>query len=241
TGMENIDVKRCKEKGIQCFNAPEGNRTAVAEHILGMLLGLFNNLYSANDEVRKGIWQRERNRGIQLDGKTIGIIGLGNTGSAFARKLKGFETEILVYDKYKENTQIDHVKNVDLQELQENSDIISFHVPLNKETEYYFNEEFLSAMNKEFYLINSSRGKIVNTKVLVKGLESGKIKGACLDVLEQEGSSFEKINREDTFLQKLLSFDNVILSPHIAGWSNESYKILSEVLADKIGGISNND
>lgn len=235
SGLENIDVEFAKSKGVKIFNSPEGNRTAVAEHAIGMLLSLFNNLKQGDEEVKNGIWKREENRGIEIEGKTIGIIGFGNTGMALAKRLSGFDCTILAYDKYKTNFGSATVKEVSLSEIQGEADIISFHVPYNDETYYYFDDSFLNSVKKKFFLVNTSRGKVVDTKAVIDGLKSKKILGACIDVLEFESSSFENINpgfkRSLNFLRNQ---ENVILSPHVAGWTVESYFKLSNVLADKI-------
>lgn len=235
-GMENIDVEAAEKKGIKCFNSPEGNRNAVGEHALGMLLALQNNLIRANTEVRQGIWKREANRGTELKGKTIGIIGFGNTGSAFAGKLQGMEMNILAYDKYKTNYAPNYVTETDLETLYNLCDIVSLHVPLTDETHFMVNEKFFSAFRKPIVLINTARGKVVSTRALVKALQSNHLAGACLDVLEYEAVSFEHLYREklpDDF-QYLTQHERVVLSPHIAGWSHESNINLSAVLAEKI-------
>jgi D-3-phosphoglycerate dehydrogenase len=236
SGLENIDTSFCKEQNIQCFNSPEGNRNAVAEHALGMLLSLFNNIVKSNQEIRLGIWDREGNRGEELDGKTVGIIGYGNNGAAFAKKLRGFDVKVMAYDKYKTGYGDHFVQECTLQAIQDQADVISFHIPQNKETVHFFNDEFLLNCQKSLFLLNLSRGKIVDTSALVKGLKSNKIKGACLDVLEYEKSSFESFfdqeHSED--FRYLLVSENVLLSPHVAGWTIESYFKLSNVLADKI-------
>lgn len=238
-GMENIDINYTEEVGIKCFNAPEGNRDAVAEQAIGMLLSLFNNLKKADAEVRKGIWKREENRGVELGGKTVGIIGYGNTGSAFAKKLSGFDVEILAYDKYKKDFSNEFVREVSLEELFENADIVSLHIPLTDETRFMVNTNFFSSFKKHIYLINTSRGKILKTSDLVESLENTKVIGACLDVLEFEGLSFEDLDSENLppEFKQLINKENVILSPHIAGWTHESNVKLSEVLAKKILNI----
>jgi len=235
-GMENIDIAYTESHGIKCFNAPEGNRDAVAEHAIGMLLSLFNNLNRADSEVRKGIWNREKNRGVELGGKTVGIIGYGNTGSAFARKLKGFNVEVIAYDKYKSDFSSEFVSEVSFEELSQRADIISLHIPLTTETRFMVNNNFFSSIKNNIYLINTSRGKIVKTSDLIDNLEKGKVIGACLDVLEFEGLSFENIENENLAIEfrLLMEKENVILSPHIAGWTYESNIKLSEVLAKKI-------
>lgn len=235
-GMENIDEEYCEKRNIQLINAPEGNRNAVGEHALGMLLALMNKLHTADQEVRKGIWDREGNRGIELDGKTVGIIGFGNNGSAFAKKLRGFDVKVMAYDKYKSDFGNDFVQEVELAELLKQADVISFHIPQNEETSYFANDSFFNNCKKNIYLLNLSRGKIVETKALVSALKSGKVIAAGLDVLEYEKASFEnffeqELNEDFRFL---LNAENVILSPHVGGWTNESYFKLSDVLADKI-------
>ena len=235
-GMENIDLEYCAKRNIQLFNAPEGNRNAVGEHALGMLLALMNNLVTADAEVRSGKWDREGNRGIELDGKTVGIIGFGNNGEAFAKKLRGFDVQILAYDKYKSNFGNEFVKESTLEELYANADVISFHIPQNEETLFWANDTFFESIQKPFFLLNLSRGKIVETKALLKAIENGKVLGAGLDVLEFEKASFENFfdgNMPEAF-QQLLASKKVILSPHVGGWTNESYFKLSAVLADKI-------
>ena len=235
-GMENIDVPYCEERGITLYNSPEGNRNAVAEHALGMLLSLMNKLNSADQEVRKGKWDREGNRGIELDGKTVGIIGYGNNGKAFAKKLRGFDVNVLAYDKYKQSFGSDFVKECTLQAILDQADVISFHIPQNKETLFFANEEFFSKIAKPIFLLNLSRGKIVETEALVKAIENGKVLGAGLDVLEYEKASFESFFEQELPLpfQYLLNSPKVILTPHVGGWTNESYFKLSNVLADKI-------
>ncbi|MDA7730355.1 2-hydroxyacid dehydrogenase [Salibacteraceae bacterium] len=235
-GLENIDVKYAESKGIKIFNSPEGNRDAVGEQALGMLLSLFQKLNHADAQVRKGIWDREGNRGIELKGKTVGIIGFGNMGKAFAQRLSGFECTVVAYDKYVSGFGNEHVKEVSLEELQEQSDVISFHTPLTDETHYYFNSNFIESCKKPFYLINTSRGKVIETKALVKGMEAGKIAGSCLDVLEYESSAFENNfqNNMPEPMQFLIQSDKVILSPHVAGWTIESYEKLSLFLLEKV-------
>lgn len=239
-GMENIDVPYCTERGITLYNSPEGNRNAVAEHALGMLLSLMNKLNSADQEVRKGKWDREGNRGIELDGKTVGIIGYGNNGKAFAKKLRGFDVNVLAYDKYKQSYGSDFVKECTLDAILDQADVISFHIPQNQETMFFANDAFFSKIVKPIFLLNLSRGKIVETKALVKAIESGKVLGAGLDVLEYEKTSFESFFEQELPLpfQYLLNSSKVILTPHVGGWTNESYFKLSDVLADKILGDS---
>lgn len=231
SGLENIDVEYAENKNIHCYNAAEGNRQAVAEHALGMLLSLFNNLNNADQEVREGKWERERNRGIELAGKTVGIIGYGNNGSAFAEVLKGFNVKILAYDKYLTN----YPQKSSMETINKEADIISLHVPLTDETTYLVDDNFIKRFVKNFYLINTARGKCVNTKNLVKALENKKIKGACLDVLEYEKTSFENLSKDGltSDMQYLMNAQNTILSPHIAGWTAESNVKIAEVLLNK--------
>ncbi len=234
SGMENIDVKKAEEKNITCINSPEGNSNSVAEHLTGMLLTLLNNLNKANNEVKKGIWYREENRGVELEGKTIGIIGYGNTGMAFAKCLRGFNVRILAYDKYKVGFRDDWVNESTINKIKQESDIISLHVPLTHETKYYVDDDFFNSLVKPIYLLNSSRGFCVNTNSLVNNLKIGKVLGACLDVLEYETTSFNKINTSSYEFNYLIRSNNVILSPHIAGWSKQSNKKNSKILAKKI-------
>ncbi len=235
-GLENIDCTKATDLGIQLFSAPEGNRQAVGEHSLGMLLALFNKLAIADAEVRAGKWQREANRGLELAGKTVGIIGYGNMGKAFAKCISGFNCTVLAYDNVKTNYSDEYVCESSLEEIQNKATILSFHTPYNKGTHHYLDCEFIAKMNKPFYVINTARGKVVRTESLVKGLQEETILGACLDVLEFEKASFENMfdTETPTSFQYLLDSKKVLLSPHIAGWTVESYFKLSEVLADKI-------
>ncbi len=235
-GMENIDVEYAESKGIKCLHAPEGNKDAVGEHALGMLFSLFNNLCRADKEVREGKWIREGNRGVELSGKTVGIIGYGNMGSAFAERLKGFGVKVLVYDKYKKDFGNDFIIECALQQLVDEADVISLHTPLTDETHYMINDVFINKFKKNIYIINTARGKCLNTADLVKNIRSGKVLGACLDVLEYEAISFENLdasNLPEPF-QYLIKSDKVILSPHIAGWTNESLEKIARVLVEKI-------
>jgi D-3-phosphoglycerate dehydrogenase len=235
-GLENIDVEFAKQKKITVINSPEGNRDAVGEHAIAMILNLFNKINFANSQVKSGIWDRNNNRGIEIGGKTIGIIGYGNTGSALAKKLSGFDVEILAYDKYKTNFSNEFVKESSLKEIYEKVDILSFHVPLTKETKQMFNTNFVSRFKKPFYLINTSRGEVVDAFSLVNDLKNNKIIGACLDVLEYEKLSFEDIYKNNNLQEfnYLINSDNVILTPHIAGWTHQSYYKISKIIADKI-------
>ena len=235
-GMENIELEYAKQKGIKCYNSPEGNRDAVGEHALGMLLSLFNKLCLANQEVKDGIWKREENRGLEIKGKTVGIVGFGNMGSAFAQRLSGFEAKIIAYDKYKSGFGNNYVTEVSLDELFLKSDIISLHVPLTDETKFMVDNHFFEKFKKPVYLINTARGKVVKTADLVSQIKKGKVLGAALDVLEYEQSSFENIHKskKDFNFQYLAESNRVILSPHIAGWTHESNIKLATFLTDKI-------
>ena len=236
-GLENIDVDFAESKGIKCFNSPEGNRDAVGEHALGMLLCLFNNIIKADMEVRSGKWIREENRGLEIKGKTIGIIGYGNMGSAFAQRLKGFEANVIAYDKYKTNYSDNYVSEVTLNDVFEQSDILSLHVPLTEETFEMVNDEFINRFRKNIYILNTARGKVLKTEDLVKNMKQGKVLGASLDVLEYEKVSFESLHSEESIpeaLNYLIKSPNVVLTPHIAGWTHESNVKLSGFLADKI-------
>ena len=232
SGLENINVAYAESKNINCYNASEGNRQAVAEHALGMLLSLFNNLNKADQEVRNGKWEREENRGRELAQKTIGIIGYGNNGSAFPEVLKGFDVTILAYDKYLTG----HPYQSTMESIYKQADIVSLHIPLTAETTSLVNNDFIHKFEKDFYIINTARGKCVNTKDLVLALENGQIKGACLDVLEYEKTSFENLSQEGftAEMQYLMDSPKTILSPHIAGWTRESNVKITEVLLKKI-------
>lgn len=235
-GLENIDVAYAESLGITCFNAPEGNRDAVGEHALGMLLCLFNNLCRCHAEVKKGMWRREENRGLEIKGKTVGIIGYGNMGQAFAQRLKGFDCKVIAYDKYKFDYSDEFCEEKRLEDLYEQCDILSLHVPQTEETMFMVNEEFLSKFKKPIFIINTARGKILKISDLVKCLRVHQVRGACLDVLEYEKASFSDLyanNLPDDF-KYLIDADNVLLSPHVGGWTHESNIKLSEVIAQKI-------
>ncbi len=235
-GLESIDTEYATQLGINLIAAPEGNRNAVGEHALGMLLSLFNNLNKADNEVKNGLWNREANRGLELDGKTVGIIGYGNMGKAFAKKLRGFECEVLCYD-IKENVGDENAKQVTLKELHQQADVLSLHTPWTPLTDKMINADFIDAFAKPFWLINTARGKSVVTAHLVTALKTGKILGAGLDVLEFEKLSFETLFDSDNLpnsLKELFAMHNVILSPHIAGWTVESKEKLATVIAKKI-------
>ena len=230
-GMETIDVDYAEQKGIRCLNSPEGNRDAVGEHTVGLLLALLNNIARADAEVRQGLWRREANRGRELGSLTVGIIGFGNMGQAFAKRLSSFGCRIIYYDiKDLKDLKDLKVLKVSLPELQDQADVVSFHVPLTNETRHYLDTAFIDAMGRPFYLLNTSRGAVVDTTALVHGLESGKILGAGLDVLEDENMQADTIL---TLNSKLLT-QNCVFTPHVAGWTVESKYKLAAVLADKM-------
>ena len=232
-GMENIDIAKAQELGIKLINSPEGNKDAVAEHVIGTLLVLMNRLFISSNEVKKGIWLREENRGEEILGKTFGIIGYGNMGKAVAKRLSGFGCKTIFYD-IKPNLSDEYATQVSLEKLQENADILSLHTPLTEDTLYMIDEEFISKMKKNFYFINTARGKNLKTSALVNALKSGKIKGACLDVLEYEKTSFENLETKNEDLEYLLNSEKAIITPHIAGWTHESKIKLAQVIVDKI-------
>lgn len=234
-GMENIDQAFAKSKGIVCLSVPEGNRDAVGEHAIGMLLMLLNNLKKADEEVRNGKWIRSENRGTEIMGKTVGIIGYGNTGKALATKLSGFGCKILAYDKYLKGYSDQFAQESSLERLYEECDIVSLHLPLTAETKYFANQEFFRAFKKNIYFINTARGSCLNTAELIPFLDSGKVKGACLDVLEFESLSFENNTAmESVVFRYLIQSTKVVLSPHIAGWTHESNYKMSRFLAEKM-------
>jgi len=239
-GLESIDIPYAKSKGITLISAPEGNRNAVGEHTLGMILSLFNKLNEADKEVRNGMWHREENRGIELDGKTVGIIGYGNMGKAFAKKLRGFDCTVICYDIL-ENVGDENATQVFLDEFQKRTEIISLHTPWTPLTNKMVNSDFINKFSNPFWLFNTARGKSVVTTDLVSALKTGKILGAGLDVLEYEKSSFESLFSLEMpkALQELLKMDNVILSPHVAGWTVESKEKLAQTIVDKIVAIFN--
>jgi len=233
-GMENIDIQKAKELGIECINSPEGNRDAVAEHVIAMLLAMMDRLFVSSAEVKKGIWLREENRGDELLGKTFGIIGYGNMGKAVAKRLSGFGVDVIFHDVLS-NLEDKYAKQVSIEDLQKYSDIISLHTPQSPETKYIINENFIQNMSKKFYLINTARGMNVKTSALVEGLKSGKIISACLDVLEFEKSSFEGVQiNKNPDMEYLLNSERVLLTPHIAGWTTQSKVKLAQVIVDKI-------
>lgn len=234
-GMENIDVEAAEKLNIKLINSPEGNRDSVAEHVVGMLLILMNRLFIASDEVKNGIWNREENRGDELLGKTFGIIGYGNMGKATAKRLSGFGVEVIFHDILPDLSD-EFATQVSLEELQKRADILSLHIPLTSETHYLIDENFISKMEKNFYFVNTARGKNLKTKALVEAIVAGKVLGACLDVLEYEKSSFENLETENQDLQFLLDSEKVIITPHIGGWTHQSKIKLAQVIVDKILG-----
>ncbi|WP_277110774.1 NAD(P)-dependent oxidoreductase [Chryseobacterium taklimakanense] len=232
-GLENIDTEKAKELGISIISSPEGNRDSVAEHVVGMLLVLTNRLFIASQEVKKGIWKREENRGDELLGKTFGIIGYGNMGKATAKRLSGFGLKVIFHDILP-NLSDEFATQVSLDELKNQADILSLHIPITDDTFHLIDEKFISEMKKDFYFVNTARGKNVKTKDLVEAIKSGKIKGAALDVLEFEKSSFENLDYQNSDLEFLLNSEKVIVTPHIAGWSHQSKEKLAQVIVDKI-------
>ena len=239
SGIENIDVDYAKQKGIQIISTPEGNSNAVGEHALGMLLSLLNNINSSNKEVQKGIWNRESNRGIELKDKTVGLIGYGNTGKSFAKKLNGFDVNTIFYD-IKKIKKDNYANPVSLNYLKDNSDIISLHVSMTEESIGLINKNFIESCAKPFWLINTSRGSCIIINDLVKGLKDGKVLGAGLDVIAFEKKSFEKLTvneNEQSSLNYLNNSTNVILTPHIAGWTHESKIGLVKVALEKIKNL----
>jgi D-3-phosphoglycerate dehydrogenase len=233
-GMDNVAEEYARSKGIKCINAPEGNRDAVAEHVIGMLLSLSNNLNIADAQVRHGVWDREGNRGWELKGKTVAIIGYGNNGMMLARKLSGFELKVIAYDKYKTGFSDAFAQEVSMEQVVREADILSLHIPLSRETRQLFNDEYLFHFKKPIVLLNASRGEVVSTRTVLKGIRNGKISAAGLDVLEIE--KLPALADQDWF-KELSESKKVILSPHIAGWTNESYFKISEVLAQKLQAL----
>ncbi len=232
-GMENIDLEAAEKFNISLINSPEGNRDSVAEHVVGMLLVLMHRLFIASVEVKNGIWLREENRGDELLGKTIGIIGYGNMGKATAKRFSGFGCKVVFYDILPDLSD-EFATQVSLEDLKEQADIISLHVPITDETHYFIDENFIDEMSKTFYLVNTARGKNVKTQALVEALKSGKIKGAALDVLEYEKSSFENIEIVNDDFNYLLQSEKVIVTPHVGGWTIQSKEKLAQFIVDKI-------
>ena len=232
SGTENIDIEYAKKRGITILSAGEGNANAVGEHTLSLILSLFNNIIKANNEINNNVWQREENRGIELENKTVGIIGYGKTGKNFAKKLAGFNVKVICNDVI-ENIGDDYAEQVSIDEIQSKCDIISLHTDLNKLSKHLVNTQFIDNCKKPFYLINTSRGQCVKTSDLILGIKTGKILGACLDVIENESSSFENF-KQDSYLDFLKKSEKVILTPHVAGWTFESKLKLSQIILKKI-------
>ena len=230
-GLDNIDEAYAKERNIQLMNAPEGNRDAVGEHAVGMLLSLMNNHRKADIEIRNGIWDREGNRGWELKGRTVGIIGYGFMGSSFAKKLAGFDVKVIAYDKYKTGFSDAYATECSMEEIVKYSDVLSLHIPLTKETRQLVDEEYLRHFRKEIFFLNTARGEIVNTEAILEALKTGKILGAGLDVLEAE--KFPNL-AEQSWYNELKASPKVILTPHVGGWTFESYRKISEVLTEKL-------
>ncbi len=233
-GMDNVDEAYAQSKGIACINAPEGNADAVAEHAMGMLLSLMNKLRQADQQVRTGIWDREENRGWELKGKTVGIIGYGYMGQSFAQKLQGFGVDVIAYDKYKTGFSDAYAREVSMEEIVKFSDVLSLHLPLTRETRNLVDTEYLFHFRKPIFFLNTSRGEIVNTSAVLNAIANGKILGAGLDVLEVE--KFPAL-AEQNWYAELAKNDKVVLSPHVAGWTFESYRKISEVLAEKLKNL----
>ncbi|HEY9004472.1 MAG TPA: 2-hydroxyacid dehydrogenase [Mucilaginibacter sp.] len=234
-GMDNIDENYAIEKGITLINAPEGNMDAVGEHTVGMLLSLMNNFNRADAEIREGLWKREANRGYELKGKTVGIIGYGFMGGSFARKLAGFSVNVIAYDKYKTGFSDQYVREVSMEEMVKQADVVSFHIPLTPETNGMVDDEYLFHFRKPIFLLNTSRGKVVKVQAVLNAIKQGKILGAGLDVLEVE--KFPALG-EQAWYEELKQSGKVLLTPHVAGWTFDSYRRISEVMAEKLAKLS---
>ncbi|HYG37080.1 MAG TPA: 2-hydroxyacid dehydrogenase [Cytophagales bacterium] len=232
-GLDQVDLETMQARNITIVNAPEGNRDALAEHMVGMILCLFNNINLGDKQVRNGIWDREGNRGVELKNKTVGIIGYGFMGQAFAKRLTSFECNIIAYDKYKSGFGSEQVKEVALEQIFEEADLLSMHVPLTPETHFMINEDFINRIKKPFYFLNSARGELAKLSVIKKAIETGKISGAVLDVLENEKLNKYTPEQQEAF-EFLKSSEKVLFTPHVAGWTHESYVRINEVLTKKI-------
>ena len=234
-GMDNIDEDYAKEKGVKLINAPEGNMDAVGEHAIGMLLNLMNNINRSDTEIREGLWKREANRGYELKGKTVGIIGYGFMGRSFAKKLAGFEVNVIADDKYKTGFSDKYAREVSMEEIVKHADVVSFHVPLTSETNGLVNDEYLFHFKKPVFLLNTSRGKVIKTQAVLNAIKQGKVLGAGLDVLEVE--KFPALGEQDWY-EELKRSNKVILTPHVAGWTFDSYRRISEVMAEKLSKLA---
>jgi len=240
SGLENIDVDFAKQQNIKCFNSPEGNKDALGEHCIAMLLSLFNNITKSHQQVSGGVWSREENRGVELKGKTIGLIGYGVMGKSFAEKLSGFSVRVIAYDNNKTGFSSEIVKEVSMDVILEQCDVISLHVDYVEDNYHMINANFINSFKKNIYLLNTARGKCLNTPDLIAALKSGKVLGACLDVLEIESTDFQVDQASKSLLRELSESKQILLSPHVGGWTTESYFKLSKVLADKIKGFTEN-
>jgi D-3-phosphoglycerate dehydrogenase len=237
-GLDQMDLEAIRKRNIHIFNAPEGNRDAVAEHAITMLLCLFNNILQADKQVRDKVWRREANRGIELGGKKVALIGYGNTGKAFARRLAGFNCQVLAYDKYLTDYSDTYAREASMEQIFKEADILSLHIPLTTETHALVNREFINRFAKKIFIINTARGEIISLTDLAQAIESGKLRGACLDVLENEKLNTLSATQEQAF-DYLSHIPNVVFTPHVAGWTHESYVRINEVLVEKISNYIN--